>query len=156
MTIYTDGSAYPSNPGPNGGYGVVVVDQSGKIIDYYSKQFSDGEYTNNQMELLAILDAIENFGKNSEEEVVVMSDSAYAINSLSSWGFGWREKGWIKKDGKPPENLDILKKYFDLYDKGYRISFIKVKGHSTDRYNQLADKLAKGEKISSENFNLLL
>ncbi len=83
----------------------------------------------------------------------VYSDSAYAINTFTSWMFSWQKKGWLKSDNKTPENLDLIKSYFTLYEKGYRIELKKVKGHAGNKGNELADKLAtnyfgdKGEKI---------
>ena len=59
--------------------------------------------------------------------------------------FKWANNGWVKSDNKPPENLDLIKAYYEYYNKGYRIDLRKVKGHSGNQYNEFADKLAKGE-----------
>lgn len=140
MIIYTDGSAHP-NPGP-GGFGVVVLDDNENIIKLYSKQFTT-EVTNNEMEMKAILYAMVCYGKN--DNVTVYSDSSYAVNTFNSWMFNWASNGWLKSNNQPPENLELVKAYFDLYCAGYRINLIKIKGHAGQKWNEMADQLATGK-----------
>jgi ribonuclease HI len=64
--------------------------------------------------------------------------------------FNWARNGWIKSDKKEPENLDLIKAYYDHYMKGYRIDLKKVKGHAGNKYNELADKLATGVLTAEE------
>ena len=139
--FYVDGSA-SINPGP-GGYGIVVI-QGDEVVDTFVAR---EEYTtNNRMELSAILAVMLKYGQKAPiPPPKVYSDSAYAINSLNTWMFDWAAQGWLKSNGKPPENLDLIKAYYDFYQKGYRINLVKVKGHSGVKFNELADKLAKGE-----------
>ena len=145
MIIYTDGSAHP-NPGP-GGYGVVVLNDEEKIVNIRSRQTND-ETTNNREELKAILWSMIRYG-DSKQTPVVYSDSAYAVNTLNTWMFGWADKGWIKSDKQIPENLDLIQIYYDLYQKGFRINLQKIKGHAGHMWNELADQLATG-KITEE------
>ena len=153
MIIYTDGSAHP-NPGP-GGFGVIVLDNDEKIQYIYNKQFEKEKVTNNQMELKAILYAFLNYGVNintnefTNNIPIVYSDSNYCVQTFNSWMFSWANNGWVKSDKKTPENLDLIKAYYDWYQKGYRIDLRKVKGHNGIKWNELADLLATG-KISSE------
>ena len=153
MIIYTDGSAHP-NPGP-GGFGVIVLDNDEKIQYIYNKQFEKEKVTNNQMELKAILYAFLNYGVNintnefTNNIPIVYSDSNYCIQTFNSWMFSWANNGWIKSDKKTPENLDLIKAYYNWYQKGYRIDLRKVKGHNGVKWNELADLLATG-KISLE------
>ena len=122
--IYTDGSANP-NPGP-GGFGVIVLDKSENFV-YNLYREENKQTTNNQMELKAILYCLKNYGSKEEDEFlwnIVYSDSAYAIN---------------------PENLDIIQEFYNLWQEGYRIHLVKVKGHSTNKGNILADALAAGK-----------
>ena len=153
MIIYTDGSAHP-NPGP-GGFGVIVLDNNEKIQYIYNKQFEKEKVTNNQMELKAILYAFLNYGVNintnefTNNIPIVYSDSNYCVQTFNSWMFSWANNGWVKSDKKTPENLDLIKAYYDWYQKGYRIDLRKVKGHNGVKWNELADLLATG-KISSE------
>lgn len=142
MKIYTDGSARPTNPGI-GGMAIVVCDDNDKIIT--SIYHESKRATNNQMELIAIIAAMVLYG-NKGLDLTIYSDSAYAINSLTVWSNSWRQNGWIKSDGKEPENLRIIMQYHALLDYGFRANIQKVKGHSTCRGNQLADLIASGKQ----------
>ena len=139
MQIYTDGSAHP-NPGP-GGYGAVVLDDDNNIIQLWSKECT--KTTNNAEEIKAILWALITYGK-SKIPPKVFSDSAYAINCLTIWRYTWERNGWVKGDGKIPENLELIQTFHDFWNQGYRIELIKVHGHSGNKWNELADKLATG------------
>lgn len=142
MKIYTDGSAYP-NPGP-GGFGVLVLDNSENFV-YNIYTESSKQTTNNREELKAILYCLKNYGVKDEDEFlwnIVYSDSSYAINTYSSWMFTWEQNSWIKSDGKLADNLDIIQEFFNLWKDGYRIKIEKVKGHSNNKGNIIADALA--------------
>ena len=136
MVFYTDGSAHP-NPGP-GGFGVVTVDPKGEVIETYAKHCDNT--TNNAEEMKAILYAACR-ARLAGESAVIYSDSAYAINTFTNWMYSWERNNWTKSEGKNPENLDLVKAFFDL-SKTMDINFIKVKGHKGNKYNELADKLA--------------
>ena len=139
MVYYTDGSAHP-NPGP-GGFGVVIVDETtDEIIDTYAK--SSQKTTNNAEEMKAIIFAVCDAAKRGVP-AIIYSDSAYAINTFTNWMFSWERNGWVKGDGKAPENLELVKAFFEL-NKKYKITLNKVKGHVGDKYNEMADKLATG------------
>jgi ribonuclease HI len=58
--------------------------------------------------------------------------------------FRWANNGWIKSDKQVPENLDLIQAYYDHYEKGYRIDLVKVRGHSGNKWNEMADGLATG------------
>lgn len=151
MIIYTDGSAHP-NPGP-GGYGVVVYDNENKIIDAYAHY--EENTTNNIQELKAILWAMINYGiKETNNDFIqpniVYSDSSYAVNTFNSWMFSWSKNNWLTASKKTPENLNLIKAYYDLYNKGYRIDLRKIKGHNNIEGNELADKLATGKITPKE------
>lgn len=146
MIIYTDGSC-KKNPGP-GGYGVVVMDDDEQVLTMYSH--SEDNTTNNIQELKAILYAMINYGAKINENnfilniPIVYSDSSYCVNTLNSWMFSWANNNWKKSNDKTPENLELIKAYYDLYQDGYRIDLRKIKGHNGVSGNELADKLAKG------------
>lgn len=146
VVYYTDGSAHP-NPG-FGGFGVVTVENN-KIINTYSKACK--YTTNNAEEMKAILwaacDAIQR-----GIPAVIYSDSAYAINTFTNWMFSWERNGWLKSDGKVPENLELVKSFFNL-QKTYSIQLIKVRGHAGNEFNEIADKLATSAKLPID-FNL--
>jgi ribonuclease HI len=142
MIFYTDGSAHP-NPGP-GGYGIVGM-EGDKVCYMRSKQFK-GPVTNNEMEIKAILYVMLVHGSpNNFHPPIVYSDSAYCVNMFNDWIFNWARKGWVKSDKKPPENLELVQAYYDLYQKGHRIDLRKIKGHNNNRGNELADQLATGK-----------
>ena len=154
MVIYTDGSAHP-NPGP-GGFGVIVLDKDKnfcnnnyQLVEVYSKQFTTNT-TNNEQELKAILYAFLKYGikpnPNDFTQIpIIYSDSAYSINTLTNWCFNWAKNGWIKSDKKIPENLELIKAFYNHWQKGYRIEFRKVKGHKGEKWNEYADLLATGK-----------
>ena len=138
MIFYTDGSAHP-NPGP-GGFGVVIIDGDNNVKTY-AEHFD--HTTNNEMEMRAIVWASIYAIMKRDKDVTIYSDSAYAINTFTSWMFGWEKNNWIKSDGKVPENLALVKAFYNLRNLA-NIKLVKVKGHANNEYNELADKLATG------------
>lgn len=141
MIIFTDG-ACSGNPGP-GGFGIVVLDDNENLITTHS-EYSQ-KTTNNREELKAILWTFLRYGLHataSDAPPIVYSDSAYAVNTFTSWMFSWEQKNWLKSDNKEPENLDLIKPFFIYWKQGYRIELQKVKGHAGNKWNELADQLA--------------
>ena len=147
MIFYTDGSAHP-NPGP-GGWGVVMVENN-EVIKKFTKQY--GTFvTNNQMELEAVLFVMQNYGFNKNDdwfinEPIVYCDSSYVVNTFTDWMFRWANNDWKNSSKKTPENLDLIQKYYNLYQQGYRIDLRKVAGHAGEEFNELADRLATGKE----------
>lgn len=134
VLIYTDGSSR-GNPGP-GGYGALLL--SGE----HKKQLSGGykETTNNRMELMAVIVALESL--NMACEVEVISDSRYVINAMSKgWMKGWRQRGWTKADKKPLKNVDLWKRLY-LAEQAHDMKWTWVKGHAGNEYNECCDHLA--------------
>lgn len=145
MIIYTDG-ACSGNPGP-GGFGVVVLDDDENLILTHSERI-DLDTTNNREELKAILWAFLKYGVPAAADnppSIIYSDSAYCVNTLTSWMFSWEQKGWIKSDNTKPENLDLIKPFFEYWKRGYRIDLRKIRGHAGNKWNELADKIATGK-----------
>ncbi|MGB0882699.1 MAG: ribonuclease HI [Vicingaceae bacterium] len=129
ITIYTDGAA-KGNPG-NGGYGVVMM--SGK----HKKEISEGFRltTNNRMELLSVIVALETIKKPAD--VQIFSDSKYVVDSVEKgWVFGWQKKGF-----KGKKNIDLWKRFLQIYPK-HKVKFNWVKGHAGNVYNERCDTLA--------------
>ena len=146
MIIYTYG-ACSGNPGP-GGFGVVVLDNDEHYKTHHSEKST--QTTNNREELKAILWAFLKYGVPEgswQGAPIVYSDSAYCVNTFNNWMFQWANHGWRKSDRKTPENLDLIQTFYNHYQNGYRIDLRKVKGHAGNQWNELADKLAKGENI---------
>ena len=126
---------------------VVIVDPKGEVIETYAKHCDNT--TNNAEEMKAILYAACQ-GVLAKEDVLIYSDSAYAINTFSNWMYNWERNGWVKGDGKVPENLEIVQAFFEV-SKMIKVTFVKVKGHSKNPFNELADNLATG-KVKPSNY----
>ena len=154
MTFYTDGSCVGNGKAnAKGGYGIVGVDENDSVQFVRSKRSNNT--TNNREELKAILYVMLNFGEKCDDwgqPPVVYSDSAYCVNTLNDWMFGWARRGWKKSDKQTPENLDLIQAYYDWYVECYRIDLRKIKGHSGDDWNELADQLATGYITEEEAY----
>ena len=130
--IYTDG-ACSGNPG-KGGYGI-VMEWVGKP---YQKEFSEGyrKTTNNRMELLAVIVALENL-RSDKLTITVFSDSKYVVDAIEKkWVFGWEKKGFKNK-----KNIDLWKRFLKIYRK-HKVNFRWVKGHNDHVQNERCDVLA--------------
>ena len=130
IIIYTDGSA-KGNPG-NGGYGIVMMSGS------YRKELKQGFKltTNNRMELLAVIIALESV-KKENSEITIYSDSKYVIDSVEKkWVFGWEKKNFNKK-----KNPDLWIRFLKIY-RMQKVSFIWVRGHANNKENERCDFLA--------------
>ncbi len=130
ITIYTDGSSM-GNPGP-GGYGAVLM------AGAYRKELSQGYRltTNNRMELLAIIVALEAL-KIPGSQVTVYTDSQYAVNSVEKkWVFGWEMKAFAGK-----KNADLWQRFLKVY-RQHNVRFVWVKGHAGNKENERCDRLA--------------
>ena len=145
MIIYTDGACSGNGSAAAvGGFAAIVLDDNGNYITSHHEQVKNT--TNNRMELSAILWAMMKYGQDPVSVPVVYSDSAYSINTLTSWMWGWEKRGWLKSDNKEPENLDLIHAYYTLWQRGYRIELRKCRGHSGDHWNEQVDKLAVAAK----------
>jgi ribonuclease HI len=134
VTLYTDG-ACSGNPGV-GGYGAVLM------YNGHEKRLSGAEdnTTNNRMELFAVICGLKCLKEKCE--VTVYSDSAYTVNGFNNgWVYGWAKNGWKKADGKAVLNVDLWQQLMDLVNM-HSVTFIKVKGHADNEYNNICDKLA--------------
>lgn len=108
--------------------------------------------TNNEMELYAIYASMKDFLLKSEsgDTIEICSDSSYCIDIFTKWAKNWQKRGWKKSDNKPIKNLEIIKAVWQLMveinRKSCILKFIKVKGHSSNKWNNKADELAVGAK----------
>lgn len=154
MIIYTDGACSGNGKAQNtGGYGYVVVGEDNKFIDCVAVKSTNT--TNNREEIKAILHVMLNYGEICDEwgqPPIVYSDSSYCVNTFNTWMFSWQKNNWIKSDKKKPENLDLILEYYEHYKKGYRIELRKIKGHSGEEWNELADQLATGYTTPEEAY----
>ena len=142
VDIYTDGSSR-GNPGP-GGYGVVL------LASGHRKELSKGYRltTNNRMELLAVIAGLEAL-KKQDLKVTIFSDSKYVVESVEKgWVFQWN----MKPDFAKKKNRDLWKRFLKLYEY-QNISFVWVKGHSTNKENNRCDQLATA---AADGFELII
>jgi ribonuclease HI len=133
IDIYTDGACI-GNPGP-GGYGAVLV--SGNRRKELSRGFR--LTTNNRMELMAVIAALETV--NQESDVRVFTDSQYVRNGITSWVRTWMKNGWRTSAKKPVKNRDLWERLMDLGDR-HKIEWKWIKGHAGHRENERCDRLA--------------
>ena len=134
--IYTDG-ACSGNPGPGGWAAIIIVNNEIKDTFFGSEKNT----TNNQMELMAPIKAIQKFKKKSE--ISIFTDSTYVRDGITNWIKQWEKNGWKTASKKPVKNKDLWKKLKYLSSK-HSIKWIWIKGHSQDKYNNLVDELAQG------------
>ena len=137
VIIYTDG-ACSGNPGP-GGWGAILM--FGNI----KKEISGGSAntTNNIMELTAVIQALKLLKRPCK--VNLYSDSAYVINAFEQkWIYGWLKNNWRTSNKEPVKNKELWEELYSL-TKIHDVRFNKVKGHSTNEYNNRCDELAVSE-----------
>ncbi|MGW9020904.1 ribonuclease H family protein [Leucobacter chromiiresistens] len=133
LTAAADGSAL-GNPGPAGWAWYVDDDQ-----------WRAGGWpraTNNQGELMAVLDLLLATEDRADEPLRILCDSQYVINSVTQWMAGWKRRGWRKADGKPVLNRELLER-LDAAMAGRDVQFEWVKGHAGHALNEAADLRAR-------------
>lgn len=134
VTIYTDG-ACSGNPGPGGWGAVLIYGETKKEISGAQK-----ETTNNIMEITAVLEALKLL--KEECEVDIYSDSAYVVNAFNQgWIYNWQKNNWKTASKDPVKNRELWEELYSLTKK-HKVTFNKVKGHSTDELNNRCDYLA--------------
>jgi len=135
VEIYTDG-ACSGNPGP-GGYGAIL------FYGEHQKEISGGEKatTNNRMEIQAVIEALQLLKEPCK--ATIYSDSAYVVNCFQqNWLKGWLRNGWKNSKGQPVENQDLWQSLWALMQK-HTVAYVKVKGHSDNKWNNRCDELAR-------------
>ena len=134
IKIYTDGSCL-ENPG-NGGWAAIIIDDGKKIQIKGNKQNT----TNNQMELLAPIQALNKIPKGSK--VQIFTDSKYVKSGITEWIHNWKKNGWKTADKQPVKNKELWEE-LDLLANQFEISWNWVKAHSTDELNNEVDLIAR-------------
>ncbi|NOU21282.1 MAG: ribonuclease HI [Methyloglobulus sp.] len=133
VIIYTDG-ACRGNPGP-GGWGA-ILSYKGNTKELYG---GERETTNNRMELLAVINALEALTKPSA--VQINSDSKYVLQGITEWMDNWKKRGWKTANKSAVKNEDLWRR-LDAARVPHHIEWLWVKGHSGDLGNDRADQLA--------------
>ena len=137
LFAYTDG-ACSGNPGP-GGWGVLLQARDGDVV-LKERELSGGEAetTNNRMELLAAIHALEALERAST--LTVVTDSAYVKDGITKWIHGWKRNGWKKKGGL--KNVGLWQR-LDAAQARHDVRWEWVKGHAGHPENERADELAR-------------
>ncbi|WP_323782790.1 ribonuclease HI [Leisingera sp.] len=139
LFAYTDG-ACSGNPGP-GGWGVLLRAMDGDtIVKEKELQGGEAETTNNRMELLAAINALESLARPST--ITVVTDSAYVKNGVTGWIFGWKKNGWKTSSKKPVKNVELWQR-LDEAQRRHKVTWEWVKGHAGHPENEHADELAR-------------
>ena len=139
LFAYTDG-ACSGNPGP-GGWGVLMVArENGTVIK--ERELSGGAAltTNNRMELMAAIAALEALSRDTV--LTIITDSVYVKNGITEWMDGWKRKGWRTAGGPPVKNVDLWQQ-LDAARQRHKVEWRWIKGHAGHAENERADALAR-------------
>lgn len=139
LYAYTDG-ACSGNPGP-GGWGALLQAMDGDTV-VKEKELQGGEAntTNNRMELLAAINALESLARPSA--LTVVTDSNYVKNGITGWIHGWKKNGWKNAAKKPVKNAELWQR-LDEAQRRHQVTWEWVKGHAGHPENERADELAR-------------
>jgi ribonuclease HI len=139
LFAYTDG-ACSGNPGP-GGWGVLLVAREGdRVVKERTLQGGEALTTNNRMELLAAISALESLTRPSA--LTLVTDSAYVKNGVTEWIHAWKRKGWRTAGGPPVKNADLWQR-LDAARAPHQVNWRWIKGHAGHAENERADELAR-------------
>ncbi|MDP2085289.1 MAG: ribonuclease HI [Gemmobacter sp.] len=139
LFAYTDG-ACSGNPGP-GGWGVLLIARDGgAILKERELHGGERETTNNRMELMAAISALEGLARPSA--LTIVTDSAYVKNGVTTWIHGWKRNGWRTSDNKPVKNVDLWQR-LDAAQARHQVTWRWIKGHAGHAENERADALAR-------------
>jgi len=139
LFAYTDG-ACSGNPGP-GGWGALLVARDGETV-LRERELKGGEAmtTNNRMELLAAISALETLERPAA--LTIITDSAYVKGGITSWISGWKRNGWKTSQRQPVKNEDLWRR-LDAACARHQVVWEWVKGHAGHPENERADQLAR-------------
>jgi ribonuclease HI len=139
LFAWTDG-ACSGNPGP-GGWGVLMRAFEGATV-LRERELSGGEglTTNNRMELMAAIAALESLTRPAT--ITLTTDSAYVKNGVTTWIHGWKRNGWQTADRKPVKNVDLWQR-LDAAQARHSVNWRWIKGHAGHAENERADELAR-------------
>ncbi len=139
LFAYTDG-ACSGNPGP-GGWGVLLrAVEGGQILKERELKGGEAETTNNRMELLAAIHALEALERGAA--ITIVTDSQYVKNGVTGWIHGWKRNGWRTAAKKPVKNAELWQR-LDEAQARHKVTWTWVKGHAGHPENERADELAR-------------
>lgn len=137
LTLYSDGGC-EQNPG-NGSWAFVCVSP------YHECSGAVPDTTNNRMEIMGVLKAIEYALEIGGTDITVISDSQYVVKGLTQWSRAWERNNWMKKDGwdwVPVKNAELWRELVKYRDK---VKVEWVRGHNGNEFNEVADQLVRTE-----------
>ncbi len=140
IKIYTDGSCI-QNPGNGGWAAIMLINNEKKAISGFKKNT-----TNNQMELMAAIEALKKIPIG--EEVQIYTDSKYVKMGITEWIKKWSQNNWKTSSKKKVKNLELWKELSSI-SKKHKIKWLWIKGHAGDPFNEEVDTLAKKAAESS-------
>ncbi len=144
IAVYTDG-ACSGNPGP-GGWGAIILNQGTETV----LSGFEADTTNNRMELTAVIQGLTALNE-IKMPVTLYTDSQYIVNANNQhWLDNWQIKGWLNASKKPVANRDLWEQIIAL-NKKYNPTYVWVKGHSSNEYNNRCDALAVQEIQNNKN-----
>ncbi|WP_375255703.1 ribonuclease HI [Yoonia sp.] len=139
LFAYTDG-ACSGNPGP-GGWGALLIARDGeKVLKTRELSGGEAETTNNRMELLAAITALETLDRGTA--LTIVTDSSYVKDGITQWIHGWKARGWKTAAKKPVKNEDLWRRLDDATAR-HEVTWEWVKGHAGHPENEKADELAR-------------
>jgi ribonuclease HI len=139
LFAWTDG-ACSGNPGP-GGWGVLMRALEGEtVLKQREMQGGEAATTNNRMELMAAISALEALTRPTK--IVIVTDSAYVKNGVTQWIHGWKRNGWKTADRKPVKNVELWQR-LDEAQRTHQVEWRWIKGHAGHPENERADELAR-------------
>ncbi len=139
LIAYTDG-ACSGNPGP-GGWGALMQAMEGdKVVKQRELKGGEPDTTNNRMELMAAISALEALARPTE--ITIVTDSNYVKNGITSWIHGWKKNGWKNAAKKPVKNAELWQR-LDEANARHAVTWKWVKGHAGHHENERADELAR-------------
>lgn len=139
LFAFTDG-ACSGNPGP-GGWGVLLqAHENGAVVKERTLSGGEADTTNNRMELMAAIAALEALKRPTV--ITVVTDSAYVKNGVGQWIHGWKRNGWRTADGKPVKNVELWQR-LEAAAARHSVEWRWIKGHAGHAENERADELAR-------------
>ncbi|MBC6436865.1 MAG: ribonuclease HI [Rhodobacteraceae bacterium] len=139
LYAFTDGACF-GNPGP-GGWGVLMQAKSGdRVLKARELKGGEGDTTNNRMELMAAIAALEVLERRSR--ITIITDSTYVKGGITAWIQRWKANGWRTSSRKPVKNADLWQR-LDKVASHHNVTWEWVKGHAGHAENERADELAR-------------
>ena len=139
LYAYTDG-ACSGNPGP-GGWGVLMLArEGGPVVKERTLQGGEQMTTNNRMELMAAISALEALSR--PVTITIVTDSAYVKNGVTEWIHGWKRNGWRTAGKAPVKNAELWQR-LDAAQTQHQVTWRWIKGHAGHAENERADELAR-------------